>query len=127
MVRTRSCSFPGCAASSERGVPRGALGKDPFNYFSDETYRVFASVGVGSHGDGGDLLFGGELSYGWGERLAANAYVLPARIDPTEQSQYGLTLVLAGSTSFKSITRAVADVGHALDPSGTKKDPAPKP
>jgi hypothetical protein len=106
-------------------VPRGALGKDPFNYFPADTHRVFTSVGVGTHGEGGDLLIGGELSYGWGDRLAPNAYVLPARVETTTQRQYALMLVLAGSTSLRNIKRTVDEVTRAIDPSGSKKPVPP--
>ena len=105
-------------------VPRGALGRDAFTYFSADTHRAFTSFGVGSHGTGGDLLLGGELAYGWGEQLATNAYVLPPRVEATRLTQIQVMFVLAGSTSLRNITRAVQDVGHAIEPKGTKK-PAP--
>ena len=108
-------------------VPKGNLLADPMNYFPSRTNRVGVSLGVGSHGEGGDLYLGGELSYTWGERLAVNAYQLPAVLDTTPTQTFGLLVVIAGTTSFKAITRAVNDITNAIDPTAVdpKKKPAP--
>jgi hypothetical protein len=110
-------------------VPKGNLLADPMNYFPARTNRVGVSLGLGSHGDGGDLYLGGELSYSWGERLAINAYQLPAVLDTTQTQTFGLLVVIAGSTSFKAIRRAVNDLSNAVDPNAAdpKKKPAPAP
>ena len=100
-------------------VPKGALRTDPFHYFPSITNRVAGSFGYGSHGDGGDLLIGGEFSYGWGGRLVVNPYQLPPRLETADERQYVFLLVLAGSTSYKAIRRAVEDVTKALDPTKT--------
>jgi hypothetical protein len=97
-------------------VPRGTLATDPFNYYQSRTNTLTGSIGWGSHGVGGDLLIGGELSYGWGSRLAVNAYQVPNRIETTDHKQYALLLVVAGSTSFRNIKRAVEDVTNAISP-----------
>lgn len=96
---------------------KGTLSRDLFHYFPARTHRATMSFGVGSHGEGGDLLLGAELAYGWGERLAVNAYQLPPRIDATPHETYSVLFVLAGSTSFRSIKRAVDDVTNAIGPS----------
>jgi hypothetical protein len=106
-------------------VPKGNLLADPMNYFPSRTNRVGASLGLGSHGDGGDLYLGGELSYTWGDRLAINAYQLPSRLETTETRTFGLLVVIAGSTSFKAIRRAVNDITKAVDP--TAVEPLKKP
>lgn len=121
-----SLSILGGLSTDISAVPRGALGRDPFNFFPDDLNRAAASIGVGSHGQGGDLLLGGEFSYGWGDRLAPNAYQVPARLETTGVEQYAVLLVLAGSTSLKNIKRAVEDVTKALDPTAPKT-PAAKP
>jgi hypothetical protein len=110
-------------------VPKGNLLVDPMNYFPSRTNRVGASLGLGSHGDGGDLYVGGELSYTWGERLAVNAYQLPAELESTQTQTFGLLVVIAGTTSFKAITRAMNDITKAVDPSSApaSKKPAPAP
>jgi hypothetical protein len=110
-------------------VPKGNLLADPMNYFPSRTNRVGVSLGLGSHGEGGDLYLGGELSYAWGERLAINAYQLPSRLETTETQTFGLLVVIAGSTSFKAIRRAVNDITNAVDPAAAdpKKKPVPAP
>jgi len=107
-------------------VRKGDLQRDIFRYFPTRTHRATLSIGIGSHGEGGDLLFGTELSYGWGERLNVNSYQVPPELELTSQKTYGLLLVLAGSTSFRSIRRAVEDVTKAIDPT-SKPEPKDKP
>ncbi len=108
--------------STDRSVvPQGALGRDPLYLFSAATNRVSGSFGLGSHGVGGDLLFGGELGYGWGDRLAVNPYQFPSRLESTPERSYSLLLVLAGSTTFRAIKRAVSDLTGA-DSDASKKE-----
>ena len=95
-------------------MPDGALGGTLMNYFSERTHRVAGSFGIGSHGDGGDLLFGTELGIGWGDRLAVNSYQLPPVLSTTAHNTIQLLFVVAGSTSLKSITRAVRDVRQVI-------------
>jgi hypothetical protein len=120
---TPRVSFLGGVSTDLSSVPNGALGKDPMSYYPANTDRIAASFGYGSHGEGGDLLIGGELSYGWGERLAVNPYQLPSRLETTDERTYALLLVIAGSTSFKNIRRAVDDVTRSVDPRGGPKKP----
>ena len=76
--------------------------------------RIATSFGLGSHGEGGDLLIGLELSYERGQTRVVNGYALPP--EPTNVGMEGgrILFVLAGSTSLNSIRRAVTDV--VLDP-----------
>ncbi len=104
-------------------VKSGTLTQDLMAYFGSNTNRFTTSFGVGSHGDGGALLIGGELSYEYGDRLAVNSYQLPARFESVNTQAYGLLLVIAGTTSYKAITRAVTDLGKSVDP--TTGQPAP--
>ncbi len=112
-------------------VKSGSLVQDPMTYFPSRTHRVTGSLGLGSHGTGGDLLIGGELSYEWGDRLAVNSYQLPARFESVGTQTFGLLVVIAGSTSYQAIKRAVNDITNAVDPAlqnkiGPKKpEPAP--
>jgi len=92
------------------------------NYFPSRTHRLGASFGVGSHGDGGDLLIGAEASLGWGDRLAVNSYQLPPAVGVTGHTTASLLFVIAGSTSLKAITRAVRDVKDVI----TDTKPAPR-
>lgn len=106
-------------------APISALTSDPLNYFPAREHRVTASLGLGSHGEGGDLLIGGELSYTFGERVAVNSYQVPPQLDITSTKAYGLLIVIAGSTSYKAIKRAVNDLTEAVDPTKGKKPPEP--
>lgn len=102
-------------------VPQGALkGGSIFNYYPYQTHRVAGSFGVSSHGVGGELLVGAELSVGWGQRLAVNSYQLPPVIGTTGHGTYQLMLVVAGSTSLRAIKRAVEDVRDII------KNPKPQ-
>ncbi|MDF2692519.1 MAG: hypothetical protein K0S65_902 [Labilithrix sp.] len=96
-------------------VPSGALrGGSLFNYYPYQTHRVAGSFGISSHGEGGELLFGGEVSVGWGDRLAVNSYQLPPEIGTTGHGTYQVMLVVAGSTSLRTLKRAVEDVREII-------------
>jgi hypothetical protein len=125
-----SISMLGGLSTDWSTVPKGALLSDPMSYFAARTNRVAASLGVGSHGEGGDLYVGGELAYAWGERLAVNAYQLPARLETTAHDTYSLLFVIAGTTSLNAIKRAVSDITDAVDPTkrlAPKKTPGAAP
>lgn len=111
---TPKLSFLGGASTDLSAVPEGALAGTLMNYFSERTHRVAGAFGIGSHGEGGDLLFGTELSLGWGDRLAVNSYQLPPALSTTAHNTVQLLFVVAGSTSLKSITRAVRDVRQVI-------------
>lgn len=103
-------------------VPGGSLAPgNYFNYYPYRTQRVALSLGFSSHGPGGELLVGGELSAGWGQRLAVNSYQLPPVVGTTGYGTYQLMLVVAGSTSLANLKRAVEDV------KGVVKTPTPLP
>ena len=111
-------------------VKGGTLTQDMMAYFPSRTNRVTASLGLGSHGEGGDLLVGGELAYEWGDRLAVNSYQLPARFETAATQTFGLLVIIAGTTSFRAISRAVNDITNAVDlnpkkPSPQKPEPPP--
>lgn len=97
-------------------VSDGALRGSVFNYYPSRTNRAAASFGVASHGAGGELLLGSELSVGWGERLSVNAYQLPSEIGTTPHGTYQLLFTIAGATSLYAIKRAVNDVKDAVKP-----------
>ena len=97
-------------------VPKGTIQNDPLHFFPSRTHRGAISIGYGSHGEGGDLLIGGELSYAWGDHLAPNVYQLPAQLDATSTQTFGFLIVLAGSTSFRNIRRVADDVKSMVTP-----------
>jgi len=76
--------------------------------------RISTAFGLGSHGEGGDLLIGTELSLSWGQTLAVNPYQLAPDVLPIDIVGFRALFVLAGSTSLKAIGRAVTDV--VIDP-----------
>lgn len=121
-----SISLLGGLGTDVSAARKGELTNDPLSYFPAHSHRVSASFGLGSHGDGGDLLVGGEFGYAWGERLAVNSYQSPPRLDTTFTQTYSLILVIAGTTSYKAIKRAVNDLTEAVDPK-KKPEPEPKP
>ena len=104
-------------------VKSGTLSTDPMAYFASNTNRFTASFGVGSHGEGGAILVGGELSYEVGDRLAVNSYQLPARFESVASQTYGLLFVIAGTTSYKNITRAVDTITKSVDTAPSKPPP----
>lgn len=118
---TPRLSLLGGASLDSTIVPKGTLTRDPLNYHIARTHRIGLSFGVGSHGEGGDLLLGLETSLAWGERLTPNVYQLPTRLDIADHQTWGVLFVLAGSTSFRNIRRTVNEVTKALDPSKDEK------
>ncbi len=109
-------------------APNGGLAQTQMNYLSVRANRFFGSFGVGSHGPGGDLLVGAELSYTGGERLAVNNYQLPPGLVTTGFGEVSALFVVAGSTTLSAIKRAVKDVKEVLKPAPPKPSPpAPSP
>ncbi|MEO6576823.1 MAG: hypothetical protein ABIP89_23450, partial [Polyangiaceae bacterium] len=84
------------------------------NFEKQRTSRVLVSGGIGSYGDSGDILIGTQLSYGWGQALAVNPYVLPNEYAIISTQEYGAMLILAGSTNLKAIRRAVERVEDVI-------------
>jgi hypothetical protein len=103
-------------------VPDGGLRGSLFNYYPSRTNRLAASAGFASHGSGGDLVVGTELSVGWGERLAVNSYQLPPDLGSTSHRTYQVLLTIAGATTLRAIRRAVDDVREVVVPKKKKTD-----
>jgi hypothetical protein len=101
------------------------------NVVQQRTNRIIGSFGIGSYGDGKQLLFGGQAQYGWGDSMAINPYVLPNEWDVVKTQSYSVMLIVSGATDLRSITRAAERVKNAVttgDPnlSPTKKGPVEK-
>lgn len=73
-------------------------------------HHVGASLGIGSYGRDGQLLVGLDSAFGWGNRLAVNLYQQPPSLTPTSHDDLTITLVIAGSTSVRTLNRAFEDV-----------------
>jgi hypothetical protein len=87
--------------------------------------HLTASFGLGSYWEGGELLFGIQLDYGWGQSLAVNPYVLPNDWSIVDTRNYALTFVISGATSLKSIVRMVKTIADGSE--GEIKNPEQDP
>jgi hypothetical protein len=77
-------------------------------------HRAGASFGMGSYGEGSQLLFGAEVSYGWGKAYAVDNYVLPNQFAEVDLSSVSVVLVVAGNTSLSTLKRAVSNLGDIV-------------
>jgi len=87
------------------------------NLLQARQHRVGLSVGLGSYGAGGELLFGTQLGYGWGQMLAPNVYAAPGEWSVVDTRSFSALFVLAGNTNLRSIKRAIDGVRDAVTPS----------
>jgi hypothetical protein len=101
------------------------------NLIQARTNHVNASLGVGSYWDGGELLFGVQLDYGFGQALAVNPYVLPNNWSVVDSKSYSLLFVIAGSTNLNAIVRVVTSIAGGgsgnSDTSETIQNPDARP
>jgi hypothetical protein len=115
-------------ATDFSAAPKGSLPGTLFNYFGVASNRVTSSFGIGTHGSTGELMIGGELSYGWGQRLAVSSYQLPPVIGNADFHSYQVMVIVAGSTSLRALRKAVEDVKKVVkDPPAQKPVLEPKP
>jgi hypothetical protein len=84
-----------------------------------------ASFGVGNYSKTGHLLIGFQLGYGWGSSLAVNPYVTPNQLSVIDTQTYSALLILAGSTSLRSLGDAAVHMEHVI--TGTPMPPSPPP
>jgi hypothetical protein len=103
-------------------LPAPSLG----NLVQARAHRIGMSLGLGSYGDGGEFLFGTQLGYGWGQTMVANLYSVPNDWSVVSSNNFSALFILAGSTSLRSIKRAIEGVGKALTPATTQPK-APNP
>ena len=82
-------------------------------------HQVGLSLGIGSYGDGSELLLGTSLSYGWGQSLAYDPFVdaatqmtVPMTVINTHS--YGLMFIIAGGASISAFRRTLQDLGNAV-------------
>ncbi len=103
-------------------LPAPSLG----NLVQARSHRLGISLGIGSYGDGGELLFGTQLGYGWGQAVVPNLYSIPSDWSVVSSNNFSALFILAGSTNLRTIKRAIQGVGEALVPgSAPQKAPAP--
>lgn len=96
----------------------------PGNFVQARTHRVGISLGLGSYADRGELLAGAQLGYGWGEALTPNLYSVPSSWSVIDTRNFSAVFVIAGSTNFRSIKRAVEGVKDAVTGDTPPKAPA---
>lgn len=122
-----SFSVLGGVATNESALhalsPTSTLG----NLVQSRTSMATASLGIGSYGSGGDILIGARFSYGWGQSMAANAYVLPNAWGVVDTQSYSVMLILAGATNLRAIGRAVEKAEKAVTTGNPELPPVPKP
>jgi hypothetical protein len=82
--------------------------------------RATVSFGVGSYGDGSELLFGTQLAYGWGKSIAVDPYVSPAQLTLVDSRTYGAMLIIAGSVSLNAFKRTLQDLRTVVKIPGVK-------
>jgi hypothetical protein len=98
------------------------------NMVQARTHNIMAALGVGSYWKDGELLFGIQFDYGWGQALAANPYIIPNDWNVIAVQSYTILFVISGSTSLSSIVRMVSTIANGGDDSGDKSfKGAPKP
>jgi hypothetical protein len=76
--------------------------------------RVTTSIGIGSYGDGSELLLGTELSYAWGKSIALDPYGEAPQLALVDQRTYQVMLIIAGSASISAFRRTLKDLGEVV-------------
>jgi len=96
------------------------------NLVQARAHRVGLSIGLGSYRDGGELLLGTQLGYGWGQAIVPNLYAAPSDWSVVPSSSFSAILILAGSTNLRALKGAIEGVKKALTPGAveTPKTPA---
>jgi hypothetical protein len=97
------------------------------NLLQARSHRVGLSVGLGSYGAGGELLFGTQLGYGWGQMLAPDVYSTPSDWSVVKTQSFSALFVLAGATNLRTIKRAIEGVRDAVTPTPTTREPTSAP
>ena len=77
-------------------------------------HQVATSLGIGSYGDGSELLLGTQLSYGWGQSIAFDPFIDPPRVSQIDTHSYGVMFVIAGGASISAFRRTLQDLGNAV-------------
>jgi hypothetical protein len=96
------------------------------NLVQGRAHRLGLSLGLGSYGEGGELLVGTQLGYGWGQSMVANLYSVPNDWSVVSSSNFSALFILAGSTNLRAIKNAIEGVGKAFTPAPAA-DPTPAP
>lgn len=79
-------------------------------------HRIAGTLGLGSYGEGSELLFGGELSYGWGRAFAVDNYLLPTQLSLVTQNNVQVMLIVAGAANLSTLRSTVDRLGKTIAP-----------
>lgn len=85
------------------------------NLVQARTNHVNASFGVGSYWEDGELLFGLQLDYGWGDAMTIDPYVLPNQFAVVDAKTYTILFVISGAANLRSIVRTVNKIAGGED------------
>jgi hypothetical protein len=88
------------------------------------TNHVSMSLGIGSYWRGGELLFGMQLDYAWGQAAAIDPYSLPNSWGLVDRQAYRLMFVMSGATSLNAIVGAVKKIATSGDQPDNGEKPA---
>ena len=91
------------------------------NLVQARTHHVNASVGMGSYWQDGELLFGLQFDYGWGQAVTLDPYALPNKFAVVDAQTYTLMFVLSGAANLKSILRTVNKIAGSEEAAPDKK------
>jgi hypothetical protein len=83
-------------------------------------HHATLSLGIGSYGDGSELLLGTQLAYGWGKSIAVDPYESPAVLTLVDSRTYGAMLIIAGSVSLSAFRRTLQDLTTVVKLPGGK-------
>jgi hypothetical protein len=81
-----------------------------FHDYAGHQNRIGISIGGETIGDGGELLVGAALSYGFGPRYAPDVYSLAPSFVVVPSDSVSIMLVVAGAANVKTLQRAFDDV-----------------
>jgi hypothetical protein len=112
---TPTSSILGGLATDITTVPELSTGTSIGTLYGSRVSRIAGSLGLGSYGDAGTILVGARFTYGWGQALAVNPYVLPNDYAVVDTHTYDVLLVVAGSTSLRALRSAAESVQHLLE------------
>ncbi|MEO8799242.1 MAG: hypothetical protein ABI551_15235 [Polyangiaceae bacterium] len=121
----RSFSFLGGVSASfstlDTLTPQPTVG----NLVQAKENDLAAAFGLGSYGEGKELLVGTQFQFGWGSTLVADPYVVPNQWATVNMQSYALMFVVSGATDLRSIERAVEKVKNAVE-TGDPNKAAPR-
>ena len=120
-------SVVGGISTNITAIPNLATANSLGTFLQSRTSEVDVSAGIGSYGEGSNLMFGLQLGYLWGDTLAVNpCYVLPNTWAVTGVEALRGMIILAGATDIRSVERAVEKVKDVVSgPTGPAPPPAP--